>query len=335
MGQSERDSAAAVRDRLARDPYSWGFFKAVRLLNCLYPDMPKTGDSHHASEDPIRFGQAPSLAFPPSDIAGFTPGEGDRRDKMTVHFLGLLGCSGPMPLEFTEYVHNRLRHHGDGTLAAFLDVFHHRMISLYYRAWTASRQDVSRDRPEDDPFAGYIGSFIGLEGEDARHGDRVPFEAKLHYSGRLLSRTRNAEGLCRSMADLFGVDVAINEFCGHWIDIPPVDQCRVGSDPETGSLGRTLVVGSRFWDCRQKFRLRCGPMGFAEFSRLIPGGAAYGAFVDWIGAYAGTEMLWEAQLVLKAEEVPSTCLGKAGQLGHSTWLKSGPMARDAEDLILQ
>lgn len=50
--------------------------------------------------------------------------------------------------------------------------------------------------------------------------------------------------------------------------------------------------------------------------------------------YCGEHFFWDVQLVLLAAEVPVTQLGQVGLLGWTTWLKSLPFTRDAEDLVL-
>ena len=53
--------------------------------------------------------------------------------------------------------------------------------------------------------------------------------------------------------------------------------------------------------------------------------------------YAGREFVWDTNLILKAAEVPEIRLGElggGGLLGWTTWLKSLPFRKDADDLIL-
>ena len=82
--------------------------------------------------------------------------------RLGVRFLGLLGPQGPMPLHFTEYVRDRLQHHGDRALAHFLDLFHHRLLSLFYRAWAQAQPVVHRDRPQDNRYAAWLRAAAGL-----------------------------------------------------------------------------------------------------------------------------------------------------------------------------
>ncbi|MBM4032662.1 MAG: type VI secretion system baseplate subunit TssG [Planctomycetes bacterium] len=333
MAIEDRTAADAVLRRLYENPYSFDFFMAVRRLENCFPSRPRTGHSRTPAGDPVRFGQDPTLAFPPSTLKGLAFGKDGRAPRLLLHFMGLLGPNGPLPLQLTAYARER-QLAKDNTLARFLDVFNHRMVSLFYRAWAASQQAVQFERGGDDRFAVYVGSLFGIGMPSLRNRDAVPDVAKLHYSGRLACQTRHAEGLRALLEDYFRIKVNLQEFWGQWLDIPADCQCRVGETPRTGLLGRTIVVGSKLWDCQQKFRLRFGPMGLADYERMLPGGNSLVRLVVWARNYVGDELSWDLQLVLKKEEVPKTRMGQYGRLGWTTWLQSKPFGRDADDLVL-
>jgi len=333
MAGADRSEADLLISRLRDNPYGFHFFQAVRRLECAHPDRAPIGHSRTPADDPVRFGQEPFLAFSPSTIQGLRPGKPGEPLRLCVAFMGLLGPNGPMPLQLTEHAIRREMAH-DEAFARFLDVFHHRMISLFYRAWASAQQAVSFDR-RTDPFALYIGSLFGIGMDSLRRRDAVADVAKLHYSGRLVCQTRHAEGLRAILQDYFGVDVTLEQFVGRYIPVPEACLCRLGESPRTGALGRTAIVGSRVWDCQQKFRLRFGRMGLADYERMLPGGDSLERLVAWVRNYTGDELEWDVRLVLKAEEVPQIQLGTLGRVGWSTWLRTKPFESDAEDLVLR
>jgi len=328
MAGEDRAASGSLNQRLEQDPYRFNFFQAVRLLECQCADKPRVGTSQRPSDDPVRFGQEPSLAFPASTLTAYYPA-GSRPARMLVSFLGLLGPQGPLPLHLTEYARERLLHSNDPTFSRFLDVFNHRMVSLFYRAWACNQQAVSYDRPNEDRYGDFIGSIFGIGMESFRKRDAVPDLGKLHYAGRLSCPTRHAEGLGAILGEFFGVKAQIDQFVGHWINLSKDSRCLLGHTPQTATLGRTAVLGSRIWDCQQKFRVKLGPMHFDDYRRMLPGTESFKRLVAWVRNYIGDELSWDLHLILKAAEAPKMSLGRMGELGWSSWLASKPLKKDA------
>lgn len=332
---AENGATTPALETLLPQPEAWDFFQALRRIECAAPSLPRIGCSARVDQDPVRFGQEASLAFAPTAIRRVEPATETTPARLLQRCFGLLGPNGPMPEFVTEYVHDRQLNYGDPTLARFLDVFHHRMVCFFYRAWACNRQTVSFDRPDSDRFSVYVASLCGL-GEDSLRGrDAVPDVAKLHFSGALACQTRHAEGLRALLEDVLGAPTELEPFVGEWLPLDAGYRCRLGASPATGALGTTAVVGSHIWECRHKFRLRIGPMDLASFERLLPSGAGFRPLCDWVRNYMGDEFAWDARLVLRAQDVPPTHLGRSGRLGWSTWLQSRPPARDSEDLVLR
>ncbi|HTN73619.1 MAG TPA: type VI secretion system baseplate subunit TssG, partial [Pirellulaceae bacterium] len=323
----------AALERLRREPYKFEFYQAMRLLECAHPDQPRIGTSSHASEDRVRLGQEPSLVFAPSSIARFeTTASG--HDRLVVHFLGLLGPNGPLPLHLTEYVRDRVRNSRDHTLEAFLDIFHHRMLSLLYRATADTRPALSLDRPADDTFAIQVGSLIGLGLPALRDRDALPDRSKQFYASHLVRQARNREGLLAMIKDFLGLPVEIEEFVGHWLQLPDNALLCLGTDEGLGVLGESFTIGARVWDCQHMFRVIVGPMKLADFNRLLPQGASLPRLVALVRNYVGDEFDWDLQLILQKEEVPGFRLGEAGRLGYTTWINSKPAKKNPDDLAL-
>ena len=334
MAATGRKTPVDLIRAIAEKPFGFDFFRAVRLIEAFFPNGPRLGQSLTPREDRVRFKQKPSLAFAPSTLSEFVAGEDGKPAQISVNFTGLLGPQGPLPLHVTEFAHDRQHNARDSSMVVFFDIFHQRILSLFYRAWAVNQKAADLDRPHDSRFAEYIGSLFGLGLKSLRDRDAVPDWSKLYFSGRLACQTRNAEGLAAIVEEFFGTPTRVETFHGHWMTLPASSVCQLGASPETGSLGTTAIVGSRFWECQLKFRLRLGPMSLAELQRLLPGSVSFRRLKAWVLNYIGDEFFWDAQLVLKAAEVPATTLGGGALLGWTSWLKSAPTARDADDLIL-
>ena len=336
-------STHALEQALAAAAYRFDFFEAVRLIETWHPEQPRLGTSLKAEQDPVRFSQEPELDFAAASVSAYTSGE---RPVLAVNFMGLFGPQGPLPLHLTEYARERLRHHHDPTIARFADIFHHRMLCLFYRAWANTRPTVCYDRPESDRFSLYVGSLLGIGAPGFQQRDALADRAKLHYAAHFASQTKHPEGLKAIIADMLKLPVRIKEFVGEWMPIQPAEQTRLGWSVELASLGQSAVVGQSVWSCQHKFTVLLGPMPRSQYLTLLPGGVALAQLAAIVRNYVGDEYVWDAQLLLEAPEVPvELALGQsaqaeelsmngAAQLGWSMWLGPRCSSLDADDLLL-
>lgn len=321
-------------EKLAEQPFAFDFFAAGRLLQAFFSSSPRLGYSWSPAQDPIRFAQSPALDFASATLEALKQKDGSPPVLYSRHF-GLFGPNGPMPLCFTEFARERILHHHDPTLAAFCNIFHHRLLSFLFRAWADAQKTVDFDRPTEQLWPQFAGSVVGLGMASLLHRDSVPDRAKFFFAGRLVQQSRNAEGLEAIIQDFFALPTQLHTFVGRWLDVPANSICKLGASPETGALGLTTIVGSRFWTCQLHFRIRLGPMRLVEYERMLPTGSSFRRLCDWVREYSGDHFSWDAQLVLAKEEVPLVQLGVFGRLGWTTWLRASPFDHDAEDLVLQ
>lgn len=322
--------AVALFDALAQAPHRHDFYQTMRRLECLYAERPRWGEAQRPSEEPVRLGQDPDLSFAPAPIASFQAG--GARPRLQVRLFGLFGPNGPLPMHLTEYARERLYHAGDATFSRFVDLFHHRFLALFYRAWAQAQPHVNHDRPDDDRFRVFVGAFVGIAPNACRERDSVADWARLHHAGQMIRGVRNAEGLRQILAHYFQVPVAIEEFVGHWLHLAPGDRTRLGALNAT--LGTSAVAGARVWDRQHKFRVWLGPLTLDQYEAFLPGGMRLRQLVDWVRMYLSFELDWDVRLVLRQDEVPAACLGGRQRLGWTTWLGRRREQRPAENLCV-
>ncbi len=317
-----------------KEPYRFDFYHALRLIECCYDDKPLIGQSKRPHDDSVRFGQEVSMSFETSTLSRFIPAHEGKPVRLTQRFIGLFGPNGPMPLHLTEYVRSREHNFHDHTLARFADIFHHRMIALFYRAKANTEPAYSFDRPKADRFTGFIGSIAGFGDETLQARDAMPDLAKMHYTGYLSNQAKNADGLVAILADFFKLPVELDEFVGEWLSIETEDLTRLGESPNTGRLGLSVVLGSRVWSCQHKFRILFGPLTLAEYVTLLPSGKRLETLIAIVRNYIGFEFNWEVNLILKKDQVPMSRLDGQTRLGWTSWIGERQSDSDADDLML-
>jgi type VI secretion system protein ImpH len=324
--------------QLESEPYRFAFFQAVRILERTQPERRPVGRFSHPAREAVWFGALPSLSFPASEIQSLEV-QADRPPRMTVNFMGLTGPQGVLPLTYTELVANRARAR-DTALRDFLDIFTHRMVSFLYRAWRKYRAVVACEQHDNDAVSAHVLDLIGLGAPRLQNRQSAPDQSLVFYGGLLAQQPRSATVLEQLLADYFGVDVEVEQFAGAWYGLDKKTQCCLG-EGVAGSeqLGIGAVVGDEVWDQQSVVRLKIGPLSIEQYLEFLPTGSAYQPLRDITRFFAGNEIDFEAQLILRRTDVPGCELGAEGEaaprLGWVTWATTAGMQRDPADTILR
>lgn len=327
----------ALLDALRAKPYAHDFYLTMRRIEAYAAPGPRVGRAARPAQEHVRLGQDPDLDFAPASMTSFVEGKAGP-PRLGVRFYGLYGPQGPMPTHVTEYARERQRHHADPTLVRFSDIFHRRLLALFFRAWGNAQPAVHADRPDDDQYGKWVSALFGAAPPAFRGRTDVPDHARRFRAGLLSHTTRHAEGLTRLLSDYFRMPVRIESFAGHWLSLEPGDVTRLGSgsvaEPRA-QLGVSAVAGSKVWDRQYRFRIHLGPLTLAQYRSMLPGQVALRRLRDWVQQYLGLALSWDVRVGLKASEVPALRLGGREGLGWSTWLPTAAGHRDRHDLVLQ
>jgi type VI secretion system protein ImpH len=376
MASQGRPEGADLSERLLREPHRFSFFQAARLAELIAreraaedPRRPcgSVGRDSLPEEEAVRFRALVSLAFPGSEVAQVEAPNGAGRDtpaplELVVSFLGLIGPNGVLPHHYTALILQRTLREKDFSLRDWFDVFGHRIVSQFYRAWekyrlpfaferfqlevrgdadplTPGPSPPKRGRGEevDDPVTWGLYCLVGLGTGGLRGRLEVPDAAFLYYAGQFAHMPRNATSLQALLEDYFGVPTEVRPLQGQWLMLSDEDTARIaGRDGRNNQPGQTLIVGRRVWDVQSKFRVRVGPLSYADFRRLMPSGDGLRPLCQLARMYVGPELDFDVQPVLRAAEVPPCRLrwgGERSRLGWNTWVHSRPMTRDVDDAV--
>lgn len=358
-----------IEDMLYQEPYRFDFFQAVRLMELKAAPGRSIGATTPPQQEPVRFRGMVSLSFPPSSIYEIERAAGDRpMPRMMVTFLGLLGVAGAMPRHYTELV---LRHEKEsrGTEVAALrewfDLFNHRLISLFYRAWKKYRFWVPFERKEGaelepDAYTRCLMSLVGLGtqglrnrlvaktrdpgfGQTPRELARVDDRVVVYYGGLFAQRVHNATSLEVLLEDYFRLPVEVKQFQPQWLHLENDNRSHLGELGCNNLLGVNTVAGQRVLDVQGRLCIRVGPLTYDQFVGFLPdrSAAPEGKMCYRLGylqrLYVGQEFEVDLQLVLRADEAPDCQLPESTangpQLGWNTWLFSQSPAADRDDAV--
>jgi type VI secretion system protein ImpH len=311
-------------------PDFWGFARKLEQSNA---PRPRLGYAKRPAEENVRFGQTPHLYFPPSDIAEIVEGKRPGIDALVfTHFLGLLGVNGPMPLEFTHYVYQRSYSHYDQTWRRFLDIIHHRMHVLYYRAFAQNEQSISFDRPAEDPVRDIIRSFTGLPPEMRFEG--AVENIALSYGESFSFTAKNRSGLEDVFRRILKTRVRVQDFIVAPYDLEPKDYAVLGN-PKTATVGVNLQIGRTCLCATRRFEVEIGPIGFDAYQVLMTPASGFELLLKAANLYLDRPLDY-AFVVRLTRGIPPARLGfdwtrtnaDAAQLGYTCWI--GNPGREVE-----
>lgn len=328
----------AVQNELLEEAYRFEFFQAVRLLEKIYPEKKPVGGGALPPEEIVRFRSRVAFDFPSSEIHEIIQAteetHGDDRLEMVENFMAMVGISGVLPMHYTELVFSRLRYR-DTAMWSFLDIFTHRTVSLFYRAWAKYRIPIGYERGNDD-FTSYLFDLAGLGTEGLRGRMALPDESLLPYVGLISQKPHSVNAIQNILSDYFSIKARVLQFFGQWLPLSESEYTRVGS--ANNVLGRSAIAGTQVWDQQSKFRLRLGPLTIKQFQAFLPNGSAYHALRSIVVFIAGSEFDFDVQLNLQKEQVPATILTtramRKPMLGWTSFLKTLPAKADDEQLVL-
>jgi type VI secretion system protein ImpH len=310
---------------LESEPWRFDYFTVLRHLERTFADRPRIGDSAARREEFILLGQDPFMDFPASNIVRVVRDD-DKPLKVFVKYLGLLGPQGALPLATTEEAYHYVLSLDDA-FPRFLDLFNHRFIQLFFRAWGDSRPIVQHDRPDTDRFTAYIGSAIGVGSKPYHDLDSVPDAAKLQFAGILGAQAKCASRLADSICGLFRVRAEVEEFVGSRLVIDPAEWTILGG--RHNMLGEDALLGRTVYSVQDKIRIRIFTRSLAQYIRFLPTGDLCEPLADLVFFYNGEQLDWDVELAIPSGAAEPVRLGRFGQLGWTTWMAPNWTLTDA------
>jgi type VI secretion system protein ImpH len=345
MPKAQRRQPSAVIEQLLDTPHRFDFFQAVRWLE-RWSMQQEHLPSHEVLGRRIRFRNSLSLGFAPSELAKldwqirddgheFKPGDTLDADalariarfELTPAFMGLLGINGALPMFYTEQLAQREMYQRDNAARAFLDIFQHRAVTLFYQAWRKHRLPLQFEQDRRKHFLPMVLAVAGmgqgaLRDRLAARDGGVADDALAYYAGALQKRPVSAVTISRLISQYFRVPVKLDQFVGRWFTLPAAQQTSLGM--ANAALGGNALVGERVWQRDLRMRLTLGPMKRDRFARFLPGGPGERALRELLTLMTGVTLEYEVRLCLAASDVQAAQLGAQGGSGSLSSSDSGP-----------
>ena len=330
MASTRWRKGVSVIEHLQRQPYSYDFFQAVRLLESstlcekkarlVSGSMPMTSSE---ANELVRFSSNSTLSFSANDIDSITKiqvgdrGQSNQQWLLSSGFMGLSGSHGVMPYHLSEQILKQVREK-NYALIDFLDIFNHRILSLFYKAWSKYRLPVNYEKQklvqsvEKDSISYAIASLIGLGTEGLDKSLLIPQDAMLGFAGSLSRGICTASSLESMLSRYFDIDATIEQFQGTWYELPEDIQTRmpggIWGKGRNNRLGKNAVIGSRAYQLQSKFLIKIAPMPYEDFMTYLPGEKKLEELKQMVSFAVGDELDFEILITVYSVDMPSAQL---------------------------
>jgi type VI secretion system protein ImpH len=326
-------------DKLLLAPQSFDLLKAIALLD---QEASQMGFSPLDSRDSqpgletrgrqtVRLSGQSSLGFVPSDVSAVrsSPETGEAFKLLTA-VMSLAGNTGPLPLAFTEELIARNANQ-DFATRDFLDLFHHRLLRLFYLIRKRSHPGLSIQ----DPWRSAVPRLVShLANLPPGRSDRIEDSPATYprHSSLLAMESRSVVGLRQYLFDRLGIRFQIESFVGRWQFLKGGFVNRLGSstsEPTSARghqtiLGRNAILGQRVMVPTHGIRLTAGPMPSKIIKDLLPGTPHHNKLKSCLIQYLPSPTCVEVSLSPLRVSIPRPILAaKANlRLGQTAWLVS-------------
>lgn len=358
MALKNRKTIPSLKEALYNKTYEFEFVQVVHLMHCLFPKATPLGTGSDPQKEAVELKAHVFLSAPPSDVFKLSPSPSPNLSprwtgelssskalvayvesspsvdlenpqeketprfsappQLSVNFLGIAGIQGPLPLPYTEMLLKQLRQK-DTVFRDFLDIFNHRLLSLYYRIEQKFSPPLALAPPEKTAKGQALQSLTGWTVE----GKNLSFTSRnlLFYAGFLWQKPHNPYALKVILQNYFDLPVDILSFQGAWMPIPKTQRTYLGTSQRGGQniLGDGAVLGRQIWCQHAGIVVRLQFKDFRYFQRFLPFGDSFSVLKELIAFYLGP--LFSFKIALSLEHKPLSHLGNSNfYLGWTSWL---------------
>lgn len=336
MGSEERHPDPALSAELAQALPKLprlGFYALLALLERMAPRATRLADARSPGEEPVRLRHDTSLAFSAGDVSCVeavpTRGKSVAKLEVVSTFLGLTGGVTPLPAFFAEEMT------GDDPeatrAAAFLDLFHHRFLSLLYRCVAKYRLAYESTSSADDAWSERALALAGLDRAADPAVRALPVDLLLRLTPLLVDGVRPARSLELAIEEALaralggdGPKARVEQFVGAWVDLAEADRLSLGV--RNHCLGRHAPLGGKSFVRSGVVRIHLNPLTARTHARLSAGGDLRQLVDAVVRLFTRDPIDYELVLNIGREQRPRLQLGRAssGRVGIDAWLGASP-----------
>jgi len=237
--------------------------------------------------------------------------------ELYINTLNLAGINGPLPTPLTELLLDSLKNKDLAGLH-FLDIFHHRLASMWHRLRKRTYPHLYQSLPENTPTGMVQQDLSGFK----QQGD----VAHTLFHDYFWRRSRSISGILQMIEVLFEVHPSATPFEGTWRTVDESQASKIGKKGQFQVLGKDAILGLRCWDQAAGFSIQINPLDWKTLQQFLPitdkklGGSNFAKLKQLLISYLGSQPRVFLNLTLKPSANKGTTLKNQNFLGWNSWL---------------
>lgn len=265
----------------------------------------RLGTGRTPDGDPVRFRPNLHLGFPAGELkrTETDPDNPDAPPTVRTNFFGLYGVDSPLPTAIIDDI-NQGRDGADA-MAAFLDIFNHRLMTQFYRIWKKYSYPATFEDGGRDTISQSLMALAGIA-----HSQDIPSSRLLAILPPLLHPTHTAEGIAaviRSQAP----NTEVKVFPHHPVRMPVAKRARL-SLQDGMTLDQHPILGDETTVAGYCSRVELSTENPDEAKGWMPDGQLKQDVMALLRTYLGCDYDVRLRLTIPTRLLPVPRLGDSG-----------------------
>lgn len=230
--------------------HTYDFHCAIQRIEQMHPEAASLGEGDDPSHEAVILKSHISDAIPDHELHTI---ENERtRPIVWMNLVSLGGRGGPLPEVYSDMLKERQRYK-DHAFRDFLDIFNHRLASLWYRLRQKTLAGFVQKPAKETPVGEAGLCLSGIPNTKILEKTTLKPSLLLAAQTLLWARHRSVESLKTLLEDYFHYSVKIEPWQGGWNNISDNETTRLGGP--WNALGRDTILGKRSWNAMQGLHL--------------------------------------------------------------------------------
>lgn len=322
MAAPLRRTSAVVKQSLPEQvletPEAFDLDQLIHIIESLRTNITPLGESSNPKQEAVRLRSSVTMHQEGTEVNRLevknTP---SKLPEIYINTTSLVGVNGTLPMPYTEMFLDQMKQK-DFSGVHFLDIFHHRLASMWHRLRKRTYPHLFKSPPSKTPIGQLQESLSGFAQQGA-------VEHTLFFD-HFWRRSRSLTGLLQIITVLFRVKAVISPFEGMWRKVDKSEGSRLGNEGQFQILGKNTILGLRCWDQTAGFTIEVESLDWETVQTFLPfknsqlGGENFYKLRQLVASYMGALPRVFLRLSLKEGENRGALLNSQYGLGWNTWL---------------